>query len=526
MADNHQENPSLTISKIAIIGAGVSGIAAAKQLCHHNPVVFEASDSIGGVWKSCAYHSTKLQSARKDYEFSDFPWPNRDDPSFPSHVEILDYLESYAKHFDVLKFVKFNSKVVELRFLRRQETADQVEVNAGDYGSPLPGRPVWEIAVQTNDSENLKWYAFEFVVVCIGKYGDIPKIPNFPHNKGPEMFEGKVLHSLDYCKLDKDAATQLFKGNKVVVVGYKKSAIDLAVECAEANRGPEGQPCTMVVRTLHWAVPHYWVWGLPFFLFYSTRASQFLHERPNQTILRTLLCYLLSPLRRGVSKFIESYLLWKLPLQKYGLKPDHPFEEDYASCQMAIMPENFFTEADKGNIVFKKASKWWFCKEGIEFDDNTKLKADVVILATGYDGKKKLKTILPEPFRSFIEHPSGTIPLYRGTIHPLVPNMAFVGYIESVANLHTSELRSIWLARLVDEKFKLPSAENMVEQICREMEVSRRTTRFYKRHCISTFSIDHSDEICEEMGWNSWRKKSWFSEAFSPYGSQDYIQQK
>ncbi|KAE8721992.1 putative flavin-containing monooxygenase 1 [Hibiscus syriacus] len=462
MAD---DNPPLIISKIGIIGAGVSGIAAAKQLSHHNPVVFEATDSVGGVWKTCAYNSTKLQSARKDYEFSDFSWPNRDDPSFPTHVEIVDYLESYAKHFDVLKFVKFNSKVTELRFVG----------NPGTYVSPFPGHPVWQIAVQTNGSEILQWYAFEFVVVCIGKYGDIPKIPKFQNNKGPEVFQGKVLHSLDYCKLDKEAATQLLKGKKVAVIGYKKSAIDLAVECAEANQGPEGEPCTMVVRTLHWTVPHYWVWGLPFFLFYSTRSSQFLHERPNQGILRTLLCYLLSPL------------------------------------------------ADKGNIVFKKSSNWWFCKEGIQFDDDTKMKADVVILATGYDGKKKLKTILPDPFRSLIEyHPSGIMPLYRGTIHPFIPNMAFVGYIESVANLHTSEIRSMWLARYVDEKFKLPSAENMLGQIYKEMEVSRRITRFYKRHCISTFSINHSDEICEEMGWNSWRKRSWFAEAFSPYGSQDY----
>ena len=110
----------------------------------------------------------------------------------------------------------------------------------------------------------------------------------------------------------------------------------------------------------------------------------------------------------------------------------------------------------------------------------------------------------------------------RGTIHPLIPNMAFVGYLESVSNLHSSELRSIWLARLVDDKFKLPSVENMIEQTTKEMDVTKRTTRFYKRHCISTFSINHSDEICEEMGWNSWRKKNWFSEAFSPYGSQDY----
>lgn len=113
-------------------------------------------------------------------------------------------------------------------------------------------------------------------------------------------------------------------------------------------------------------------------------------------------------------------------MEKYGLKPEHPFEEDFASCQIAITPELFFSEADKGKIVFKRASKWWFWNGGVEFDDNSNLEADVVILATGYDGKKKLKTIIPEPFRSLLEYPAGIMPLYRGTIHPLIPNIAFV----------------------------------------------------------------------------------------------------
>jgi len=74
-------------------------------------------------------------------------------------------------------------------------------------------------------------------VVCVGKYGDIPKIPVFPRKKGPEVFNGKVLHTLDYCKLDQQASNQLLNNKKVVVVGFKKSAIDLAVECAQANQG-------------------------------------------------------------------------------------------------------------------------------------------------------------------------------------------------------------------------------------------------------------------------------------------------
>ncbi|KAL8093833.1 putative flavin-containing monooxygenase 1 [Apium graveolens] len=512
-------------SKIGIIGAGISGIAAAKQLAEYNPVVFEATESLGGVWKHCSFRSTKLQTPRCDYEFSDFPWTERDNTSFPTYQEILDYLYLYANNFDVLKFVKFNSKVVEIRFVGDRETPDSGG-KMGKYGRLLStGNPFWEVAVQTSESD-IQLYEFEFIVVCTGKYGDIPKIPSFPQNKGPEVFKGKVMHSVEYSKLDEEASVDLLKDNKVVVVGYKKSAIDLAVECAEANQGPEGKPCTMIVRTLHWTVPHYSIWGLPFYMFYSTRFSQFFHERPNQSLLKTLLCHLSTPVRRAISKTIESYLAWKLPLNKYGLKPDHPFEEDYASCQMAILPENFFSEADKGKILFKRASRWWFWEGGVEFEDGTRLEADVVFLATGFDGRKKLKAILPDPFRGLMEFPSGMMPLYRGTIHPFIPNMAFVGYVESVSNLHTAEIRCKWLARLVGDHFKLPSVEKMLEQVTTENEIMKKTTRFYQRNCISTFSINHSDEICEEMGWRSWRKKNWLAEAFSPYNSQDYEEQE
>lgn len=83
----------------------------------------------------------------------------------------------------------------------------------------------------------IQWYGFELLVMCIGKFGDIPRMPTFPANKGEEIFGGKVLHSMDYSKLDKEAATELLEGKKVAIIGYRKSAIDLAVECAEANQG-------------------------------------------------------------------------------------------------------------------------------------------------------------------------------------------------------------------------------------------------------------------------------------------------
>lgn len=144
-----------SVSKVGIIGAGISGIAAAKQLSGHSPVVFEATDSIGGVWKHCSYNCTKLQTPRCDFQFSDYPWAEGDNSSFPSHVEVLDYLYGYATHFDVLKYVKFESRVVEIRYVGNdQATQLPVSLKSGQYGSLLTGHPVWEVAVQTSGDPN------------------------------------------------------------------------------------------------------------------------------------------------------------------------------------------------------------------------------------------------------------------------------------------------------------------------------------------------------------------------------------
>ncbi|XBH58135.1 hypothetical protein VPH35_079620 [Triticum aestivum] len=513
------------VSRVAIIGGGISGLAAAKQMAAYDPVVFEATPSVGGVWKHCVYRTTRLQTPRPDYEFSDYSWKNRDDPSFPTHTEIVDYLEGYADEFDLWRYISFGSKVVDIKFLGGAE-AGFTELWSGTGKDPLRGKPMWEVGIVTGDSNTVQYYKFEFVVMCTGKYGDVPRMPVFPPGKGPEVFKGTVMHSLDYCKLSEEETVELMRGKKAVVVGYKKSAIDLANECAQANQGEGGQACTMLVRTLHWVVPSYSIWGLPFSMFYSTRLSQLFYERPNQGFFRSLLCRLMSPLRAGVSKFIESYLSWKLPLGRYGLTPDHPFVEDYASCQMAILPEGFFDMADRGLVRFKRASAGWcFSENGVVLDDGTKVEADLVFLATGFEGKDKLREVLPKPFRDLVVGKSSMMPLYRGTVHPLIPNMAFVGFVESVSNLHTSELRCRWLSGLLEGRFELPSVKAMMGHVAGEADAMRRTTRFYRRHCISTYSIHDSDGMCADLGSATLRKANWIAELFAPYNNKDYKEQ-
>ena len=81
---------------------------------------------------------------------------------------------------------------------------------------------------------------------------------------------------------------------------------------------------------------------------------------------------------------------------------------------MAILPEGFFDMADRGLVRFKRASTGWcFSENGVVLDDGTKVAADLVFLATGFEGTDKLREVLPKPFRDLVVGKSSMMPLYR-----------------------------------------------------------------------------------------------------------------
>ena len=105
--------------KICIIGAGPSGIAAAKNCRQANLdfVVFEKNDKVGGNWvfdaktgHSSVYENTHLISSKSWSEYEDFPMPD-DYPDYPNHYQLQSYFENYAKYFDVYSKIKFDHTV-------------------------------------------------------------------------------------------------------------------------------------------------------------------------------------------------------------------------------------------------------------------------------------------------------------------------------------------------------------------------------------------------------------------------------
>lgn len=187
--------------KVAIIGAGCSGITAIKNLLQagvKNLVCFEQNDQVGGNWiftqqvsHSSVCETTHIISSKKMSAYEDFPMPD-DYPDYPSHSQVLGYFQSYAKHFGLTPYIRFNTKVEQVKKLGDQR---------------------WTIRTSTGQEEH-----FDYVLIANGHHS-VPRHPPFRND-----FSGKYLHSHEF-KNNKG-----FEGERVLVVGAGNSGCDCAVE--------------------------------------------------------------------------------------------------------------------------------------------------------------------------------------------------------------------------------------------------------------------------------------------------------
>ncbi|XP_040383690.1 probable flavin-containing monooxygenase 1 isoform X2 [Oryza brachyantha] len=515
--------------RVAIVGAGASGLAACKHALERGfrPVVFEAdaAGAVGGVWAR-TIASTRLQTPRPYFEFSDFPWPPAVADLYPDHDQVAGYLRSYAERFGVLECVRFGCRVASMEYAGAgEEEVMAWEHWAGNGEAFGTGRGEWRLTVQHGDSVEL--HVTDFVVLCIGRFSGASNMPRFPPDKGPEAFAGTAIHSMEYANMGAASATQLVKAKLVTVVGYQKSAVDIAAEIADANGA--SHPCTIVLRKKRWIVPDLYAWGVPIAVFFITRFSQLLLHKPGNGLILSLVATLLSPLRWFFSKFVESYYKWALPMEKHDMVPDEGFLEGMCSCSVTKLPHKFYDKVEEGSIVLKKAKRFSFCKEGliIEGDSSSEtIKSDVVIFATGFNGDQKIREMFKSPlFRDIVAgSPSGIVPHFRQCIHPRIPQLAIIGYAESWSNLCLSELLSKWLAHLLHGSFRLPSIREMEEDIAEwDKYMKRYAPDRFRRSCVGPVSVLCTDRICQDIAGVQRRRKRWLlADWFVPYGPADY----
>uniref|UniRef100_A0A8C6T6Z3 Flavin-containing monooxygenase n=1 Tax=Neogobius melanostomus TaxID=47308 RepID=A0A8C6T6Z3_9GOBI len=136
------------VGRVAVIGAGSSGL----------PVCFESSNDIGGLWNfkhvlfiRLIYRSLVTNTSKEMTCFSDFPMPDHY-PNYTPNSLLLQYYRLYAQHFDLLKYIHFQTKVTHV-------------VQRPDF--PVSGQ--WDVETVNQDREK-EHHVFDAVMVCSGHY--------------------------------------------------------------------------------------------------------------------------------------------------------------------------------------------------------------------------------------------------------------------------------------------------------------------------------------------------------------------
>ncbi|MBW4668668.1 MAG: NAD(P)/FAD-dependent oxidoreductase [Cyanomargarita calcarea GSE-NOS-MK-12-04C] len=223
----------MKIKQICVIGAGISGLVAAKTFLEegYDVTVFEKQKGLGGVWEqSRTYPGLTTQNTRDTFAFSDYPMPVSY-PEWPTAEQMRNYLQSYAEYFGVSSRINFNTEVINVQ-------------GKGE------GQSGWVVTVKVPDTQEKvkkQTYEFDFVMICNGTHS----IANTPSIQGKDEFiasGGKILHSSELNDLDAIAH------KKVVVVGFGKSATDIAT--LAANQAKE---CTLIFRSALWKMPKFFL---------------------------------------------------------------------------------------------------------------------------------------------------------------------------------------------------------------------------------------------------------------------------
>jgi cation diffusion facilitator CzcD-associated flavoprotein CzcO len=177
--------------KVAIVGAGFSGIEAAHRLRAdgHEVTLFERAEDVGGVWQHNTYPGAACDVPSYLYSFS---WAQRRDWSRPCspQAEIQAYLREVAAADGILPHVRFGCEVEEARW-------DEAALT-------------WTVTLAGGET-----HAADALVLACGQLTR----PAYPDIPGADEFAGPAFHSARW-----DHGVDL-AGKRVAVIGTGASAI-------------------------------------------------------------------------------------------------------------------------------------------------------------------------------------------------------------------------------------------------------------------------------------------------------------
>lgn len=352
--------------RVAILGAGVGGIAAARQ-CQEfgiDFVLFEQADGPGGVWWKNSYPGAGVDTPSHLYSlsFARHDWSTH----FAMRDEIQEYLEAALNEIiDRGADVRFNVDIERMTWIAEAQQ--------------------WHLSLRQGDQ--LTDMSANAVICSVGGL-DRPVVPDVP---GRHAFEGQAFHSARWPKnLD-------LTGKRVVVVGTGASAMQIVPAIAETvaqltviQRSPQWvAPFTKFkrgispdLRTLLAASPTYYGWyWLRLFWQFGDNVLETLRKDPDWGHSERSV----NARNDGHRKFFTTHMTDRLGRRQDLLPLVVP---DYPPFGKRILLDNGWYETlCLPNVTLVADSVVGMDREGI-LTSGGRHEADVVVWATGFEASR------------------------------------------------------------------------------------------------------------------------------------------
>ncbi len=421
--------------KVCIIGAGSTGITAAKALKEKGIAFdcYEKGSDIGGNWRynndnslSSAYRTLHIISSKWNMQYSDFPMPD-EFPDYGHHTDVLRYFENYVDHFDIRKSITFNTEVRDV--------------------SPTESN-TWNVTLSSG-----KTICYSAVLIANGHHWN-PRLPDFPG-----QFNGEQIHSHFYKSPEK------YENKNVLVVGIGNSGCDIAIDLCRLAKN-----VYLSTRRSAHVIPKYLI-GKPTDTWATPSLDAYTPLWFKRLFIKTL-TYLT----------VGNQENYGLPKPKHKLLSEHP-----------TVNQEFLAYVGHGRVKIKP-NIGELQGDSVSFADGSREPFDAIIYATGY--QIAFPFLKPEIFEvkgnqaslyRRVIHPDLPNLYFLGLIQPL-------GAIMPLA-----EIQGKWIAGVINNDYALPDKQTMLKWIQRDKTILQKRYVDSPRHTIQVDFWDYFHQIKREM---------------------------
>ncbi|KAF7185276.1 putative sterigmatocystin biosynthesis monooxygenase stcW [Pseudocercospora fuligena] len=468
------DTPAWTPTKklrIAIIGAGYSGMVMAQKLQHKYQeemsklldfVIYEARDSVGGTW-----HANTYPGVRCDVPSMIYCFPFETNPEwnnfFSTGGEIQEYFVRAVKKWELEKYVKFEHRVVDARWEE--------------------GEAKWRLKVQ-HGRETFD----DGVDILISARGFLSTW-RWPQILGIHDFEGKKVHSAEWDH------SYDYSNKRIAVVGNGSSGIQILPEMARLP----GTTVTSFQRGPTWIVSRH----------QPAKLMGRDDPNPNPEYLPEEKARLRNPTEmKKYRKNIQGTMNKNFRLFKKGSEYNAEMTE-FATKQMAeklnhdpvlceklipkyelgcrrITPGSGYLEAfTQSNVHLTNSEIASISVDGIHTQDGTFHPIDVLVCATGFDiSQVPTFPLIGRDGISLAEKWKDEPESYISLACPDMPNMFFftgpnatVGHGSLIFSLDWSaEYMLRWIRKMAQEDIaSIAPKQEVVNEFCRYSDQIHKT---------------------------------------------------